>query len=218
MISQLPPRIGSGVLLLAFVAGAVNVIGFLSFNHQGISHLTGVTSMLGSAIARGSIAETVHFLLAIAAFVAGCIISGAITKDSTLKIQRSYAWALFLVSALLLISIPLFESGDMFAIYLASMACGIQNAMITTYSGAALRTTHISGMFTDLGISIGHWIRGVPSNPRRLKLCTVVITGFLFGGITSAFGFDRIGYTILLLPSLLTAVLGLITLVMYPRS
>lgn len=42
---------------------------------------------------------------------------------------------------------------------------GLQNAMMSTYSGAVIRTTHVSGMFTDLGIFLGHFL----------------ISGFLYG-------------------------------------
>lgn len=212
MFSKLPSRIWSGVLLLAFVAGSVNVIGFLSFNHQGLSHLTGVTSMLGVAIAGGNFGEVVHLFAAIGAFVAGCAVSGALIKDSTLRIRKSYAAALFLVSLLLLLSIPLFKSGNIAAIYLTSMACGIQNAMVTTYSGAALRTTHLSGMFTDLGIAIGHLIRGVPNDARRLRLCAVVISGFLLGGVAGSYFYSVFDYNVLFMPAALTAGLAGITL------
>ena len=57
---------------------------------------------------------------------------------------------------------------------LAAMACGLQNAMATTFSGAAIRTSHLSGMFTDLGIGIGHALRGLPLQKRRLLLCLLI--------------------------------------------
>lgn len=212
MFSKLPTKIWSGVLLLAFVAGSVNVIGFLSFNHQGLSHLTGVTSMLGAAISAGNLSQALHLFAAIAAFVGGCAISGALIQDSTLRIRKSYAMALFLVSGLLVFSIPLFRAGQVYAIYLSSMACGIQNAMVTTYSGAALRTTHISGMFTDLGIAIGHLMRGTPTDSRRLRLCAVVISGFFSGGIVSSYLYSQFDYNALLLPAALTCSLGVVTL------
>ena len=43
--------------------------------------------------------------------------------------------------------------------------------MVSTYSGAVVRTTHLSGMFTDLGIFLGHFLRGLPVDMRRLRLC-----------------------------------------------
>jgi uncharacterized membrane protein YoaK (UPF0700 family) len=67
--------------------------------------------------------------------------------------------------------------------YAAACATGLQNAMASAYSGAVVRTTHVSGMFTDLGIYLGHALRGLPINMKRLQLSFLVISGFLCGGI-----------------------------------
>ena len=42
-----------GAAALACVAGMVNVVGFLGFEHQAITHLTGTTSLLGAALVSG---------------------------------------------------------------------------------------------------------------------------------------------------------------------
>jgi uncharacterized membrane protein YoaK (UPF0700 family) len=76
---------------------------------------------------------------------------------------------------------------------------------VSTYSGAVVRTTHLSGMFTDLGIFLGHWLRGLPVDPRRLRLCLLIISGFFIGGIGGAAAFHQLGYAALLIPSALTA-------------
>lgn len=41
-----------------------------------------------------------------------------------------------------------------------AMALGIQNAMTTKLSGAVIRTTHLTGLTTDLGILTAHWLQG----------------------------------------------------------
>ena len=89
--------------------------------------------------------------------------------------------------------------------YLASCACGLQNAMVTTYSGTVIRTTHLSGMFTDLGIFLGHALRGLPVDRQRLKLCGLIISGFLCGGIAGTIAFRAMSYAALLIPAALTA-------------
>ena len=92
---------------------------------------------------------------------------------------------------------------------LAAVAIGLQNAMATTYSGAIIRTSHVSGMFTDLGITLGHALRGLPVARRRLWLCGVIITSFLAGGLLGALAFASLEYRALYLPALLTGVTGL---------
>jgi uncharacterized membrane protein YoaK (UPF0700 family) len=89
------------------------------------------------------------------------------------------------------------------------MACGLQNAMATTYSGALVRTSHVSGMFTDLGIMVGHALRGLPPGRRRLALCALVICFFFFGGVVGTLLFAKIRYATLYLPAALTGGAGL---------
>ena len=61
MISRLPRWVWIGAWALAFIAGMINVVGLLSFEHQAVTHLTGTTSMLGAAIAAGNVSAALHF-------------------------------------------------------------------------------------------------------------------------------------------------------------
>ncbi len=201
MVAKFPRWVWIGAWTLAFAAGFVNVVGLLGFQHQAITHLTGTASLLGAALADGDAAAILHLAASIGAFVAGCMLSGFIIQDSTLRLGRRYGVALLLESALLCAAVPLLERGQAWGMYAAAGACGLQNAMVSAYSGAAIRTTHLSGMFTDLGIFLGHALRGLPVDPRRLRLCLLVISGFLSGGMGGAIAFRRLGYPALLLPA-----------------
>lgn len=205
MISKLPRWIWSGAWVLAFVAGIVNVVALVGFEHHGISHLTGSTSLLADALSSGEAAAAVHFALLIGAFVAGCVISGFVIQDTVLQLGRRYGIALILESVLLFLSVPLLRANLPAGIYCAACACGLQNAMVSTYSGAVVRTTHLSGMFTDLGIFLGHFLRGIPVDLRRLRLCLIVISGFLAGGVVGASGFRELGYATLYIPAVMAA-------------
>jgi uncharacterized membrane protein YoaK (UPF0700 family) len=209
MISRLPRWIWTGAWVLAFIAGIVNVVGLLGFEHQAITHLTGNTSLLAEALATGNLPATLHFAALIGAFVAGTTLSGFLIQDSTLQLGRRYGVALLLVSLFLFASVPLLQHGSAYGMYTAACACGLQNAMVSTYSGAVVRTTHVSGMFTDLGIFLGHALRRLPVDTRRLKLCLLVISGFLGGGIAGTFAFNGFGYSALLVPASLTAVVAI---------
>jgi len=182
--------------------------GLLGFEHQAITHLTGNTSMLAEAVASFNMGSTLHFAALIGSFVAGCALSGFIIQDSTLQLGRRYGVALLLVAILLFVSVPLMEQQSSYGMYTAAGACGLQNAMVSTYSGAVVRTTHVSGMFTDLGIYLGHSLRGIPIDFRRLKLSITVISGFFFGGIAGAFLYQEIAYSALYIPSALTALVA----------
>jgi uncharacterized membrane protein YoaK (UPF0700 family) len=94
--------------------------------------------------------------------------------------------------------------------YLAACACGLQNAMVSTYSGAMVRTTHVSGIVTDLGIALGHLLRGLPTEGRKVELWLLLLGGFIGGGVLGARLFQRQAYDALYLPAALTGFAGLV--------
>lgn len=204
MIAKLPRWVWFGAWLMAFIAGTVNIVGLMGFEHQAITHLTGNTSMLANAVAKLDLSASMHFFAVIASFLVGTTLSGLIIQDSTLRLGRRYGIALFVESMLLFAAIPLLRHQHMGGIYAACCACGLQNAMATTYSGTVVRTTHVSGMYTDLGIFLGQALRGVPVDMRRARLCFLVIAGFFFGGVVGSVAFPRMGAWTLLIPAFLT--------------
>src|SRR4051812_5772741 len=107
MISKLPKWVWGGAWFLAFVAGTINAVGLLGFEHQAVTHLTGTTSMLAAAVARLDGTATLHFVTVIGSFLAGTVISGFLIQDSTLQLGRRYGVALLLESALLCGAVPL---------------------------------------------------------------------------------------------------------------
>lgn len=209
MISKLPKWVWFGAWVLAFIAGIVNVMGLLGFEHSTVSHLTGTTSMFAAAFGTLNGAKIMHYGTVLGSFLVGTVLSGFIIEDSALKLGRPYGIALLLESILLFCSMLLFRRGNEFGLYFASCACGLQNAMVSTFSGTVIRTTHVSGMWTDLGVFLGHALRGHRPNVLRIKLSFLVISGFFFGGIAGAIGFARIGYFTLLFPALLTGLASL---------
>ena len=208
MAERLATWVWVGAAALACVAGIVNVVGYLGFQHQAITHLTGNTSLLGAALVAGEPAIAWQLFGAIAAFVAGAAISGLIIQDDALRLGPRYGVVLSIESLLLLASVPLFQRSHMAGPLVAAMACGLQNAMATTYSGAVVRTSHISGMFTDLGIMLGHAARGMPLAQRRLALSVLVISCFFFGGLLGAVLFASFEYRALYLPAAVTGISG----------
>lgn len=206
---QLPPWVWIGTACLAGIAGMVNAVGYLGFEHQAVSHLTGTTTLLGIALAQGQAVAARELLLVALAFLLGAVASGLIIQDSTLKLGRRYGVALAIEAVLLAASVPLFERGLVWGAVLAAAACGLQNAMVATYSGALVRTTHVTGLFTDLGVAIGHWLRGLPVGPRRFALCVLVIVAFLAGGTLGAWLFALLEYRALYVPAALTGSVGI---------
>lgn len=208
MISKLPRWAWFGSAVLAFIAGSINTVGFLGFQHQGITHLTGSTTLLGIAVGHGEMMTSLHLIAIIGSFVAGCVFGGFLIQDSTLKLGRRYGVALVIESFLLFAAVPFLSNKSDLGDYLASCACGLQNGMVSTYSGAVLRTTHVSGIFTDLGIFIGQLLRGNAIDTRRLRLCLLLLASFFAGAIGGTIGFSYFGYRTLYFPAALTGFVG----------
>jgi len=76
----------------------------------------------------------------------------------------------------------------------------LQNALATTYSGAVIRTTHVTGIFTDLGIMLGEFMRGDALDKRKAKLFLIIIISFIFGGALGAFLYMKYQFMALFLP------------------
>jgi uncharacterized membrane protein YoaK (UPF0700 family) len=209
VLRQLPRWAWVGGGLLALGAGCINVVGYLCFRHQPITHLTGTSTEFGLALARGDAGEIAHWGLVILAFLLGAMLSGFIVQQGALRLGRRYGVVLMLESALLFAATPLIHGGHDLGLYLASAACGLQNAMVSTYSGATVRTTHLSGIFTDLGIYLGHRLRGLEVDSLRINICLLVASHFIVGATLGALGFMVWQERVLLAPATLTGVVGL---------
>lgn len=210
MITKLPRWVEVGGFSLACIAGATNAIGVLGFKHQAVSHLTGTSTLLGIAVAELRPADAAHLLGIILSFVLGAAFAGALVGGAALQLGRRYGVALVIESLLLMGAMYLLLADSTFGHYLSSAACGLQNGMVSTYSGAIVRTTHMSGLFTDLGTMFGAWLRGHPFNSRRAVLYLLLILGFVLGGSISAVLFDKIQFHAMLFPACGAAALAAI--------
>ena len=133
MISQLPKWVELGAFILALVAGCVNAIGLLGFEHQSVSHLSGTATQLGTELLSLSFQKILHLIRILFSFLAGASISGFLLHGSTLKLGRHYDTVLFIECILLCVSSWLLFSGSFYGHFLASAACGLQNGVLGTF-------------------------------------------------------------------------------------
>ncbi|PMH43194.1 hypothetical protein BCU68_04180 [Vibrio sp. 10N.286.49.B3] len=215
MISKLPRWVEYGAFLLAALAGSVNAIGLLDFQHQAISHLSGTVTLLGSNLIQDTSSlpdykQSLHLILIITSFMAGAALSGFYIESTALKLGRRYSFALCIEGSLLLLALFALAQGSITGQYFASAACGLQNAMLTTFSNAIIRTTHVTGVITDLGIMIGEWLKGKMFDKRKAKLLIAIVTGFLFGGATGTCLFIKYQIYAFLFPATCSFVLALL--------
>lgn len=218
---------------LAFVAGAINAGGFLAVQ-QYSSHMTGIVSAMADNLALGAYELVLSGAGGLLSFMAGAASSAVMINHARRRRMHSeYALPLLLEALLLLgfglLGARLSRIDGLFVSVTVMLLCfimGLQNAVITKLSRAEIRTTHITGIVTDLGIELGrlfYWNAehsperrhaGPPkvvANRARLRVLTVLAGAFFLGGVSGAFGFKHLGYS-----STVPLALVLVTLAIVP--
>lgn len=200
MINKLPRWILWGGGVLAFSAGCVNSAALMGFTNLSVSHVTGNVSLFSAAMAHFDISSVLYIGASLLSFLAGAILSGYIIGQTSLKLGKHYGRALYLEAMLLLISYFLYKEHDYLGQLAAAMACGLQNAMVATYSGAVIRTTHLTGLTSDMGAAIGNWLAGRRISKPTLGFQAIIWYCFCGGGTLGAFLYAKIGYGALFVP------------------
>ncbi|MBV8878768.1 MAG: DUF1275 domain-containing protein [Planctomycetaceae bacterium] len=189
-----------GAAAMAGTAGFVNSV-VLGFFHSPVSHMTGAVSRLGLDVADRGTRDIWTGVFIIVGFLSGATAAGLLVGARRLAPNRRFGIALMLEGLLLALAILLLRSGHRLGLPAAALACGLQNAIGSSYCGLQIRTTHVTGMVTDLGMMIGHWIRRQPVDRRKFTFFTAVFLAFGAGGYLGALADDRFGPYSLLLPS-----------------
>ncbi len=196
-------------LVLSFVAGATNAGGFLAVGRY-TSHMTGIVSSVADELVMGHTGLALAGLACLCAFVLGAMCTAIMVNWGLRQhLRSSYSLPLMLESFALLV-FGLFGAAiaawsQVFLPVTVVLLCfimGLQNAVITKISKAEIRTTHITGLVTDIGIELGkmayinHLPGGTPvqANRHRLQVQAALVLGFLSGGLTGALGFQHLGY------------------------
>ena len=192
--------------LLSFVAGMVNVAGFLAVQ-QLTTNVTGHFAFFVEEIYRLNVWRGMAYFLFVFFFFLGSFSSGLLAEWITRKNERYVLVIPILMESFLLFFVALFgyfllkESPNMIA-YILLFAMGLQNSLVTMISNSVVRTTHLTGLFTDLGIEISQLLF-FKSNEQRKKLISsielrlTIITCFFLGGILSALAYSHIKLHIL---------------------
>ena len=199
-------------MVLAFNAGAINAGGFLVLRMY-TSHMSGFASQIADGLALESGTLVLNALGAIFAFTLGAAVCAILVNWARQRRLASvYALPLMLEALLMLVfglvgavtltwhtpfALPL-------TVLLLSFMMGLQNAIGSKTSGGSIRTTHMTGNITDLGMELGKiffWSRKgaamqykVLLDWKRMRLSAGLILMFVLGGIAGALGFKHYGF------------------------
>lgn len=211
---------------LALVAGYVNSAGFVLVG-SFTSHVTGSAGRVADDIVRRDGPAAVSALLLVLAFFLGAFAANLVLLTRFVS-RRPWLYAILLaVEAALLAAFALAGHGsdapfdaraaDLKAAILC-FAMGLQNSMVTLVSDARVRTTHLTGVVTDLGIEAARWVRWSWSRALKLlprtesassvppphsavtALLLTILLGFLAGAVLGAEGAVRAGERAFLVP------------------
>ncbi|MFS2035970.1 YoaK family protein [Polaromonas sp. CT11-55] len=197
--------------LLAFNAGAINAGGFLVVGMY-TSHMTGFASLLADNLVLGHMALVLGAVGALLAFTTGAAVTAVLVNWARQHHLRSeYALPLLLEAVLMLLfgllgatlnrqtpfAVPL-------TVLVLAFTMGLQNALVSKISSSQIRTTHMTGVITDLGIELGkmfYWNHTasppesrVRANRIKLRLFGTLLAMFIAGGVVGAAGFKYIGF------------------------
>lgn len=174
--------------MLALGAAFANT-GLVLRTGASVSHLTGDIARFNIGIGQWSQSafdEVMVVAMAAIGFLVGATLAGFIVHHPTIDISRPYGRCISFIGVFFLCSSWLIERQPFAAIALAALACGFQNALATHYRGLVLRTTHLTGMFTDLGVNLGMKLHGYEIPIWKIVVPFLLIFSFCFGGFSAA--------------------------------
>ncbi|MGZ3743410.1 MAG: YoaK family protein [Pseudobdellovibrionaceae bacterium] len=213
-------------MLMAFQAGLLNIGGFMACQ-RFVSHVTGFATFFGYDISRGHPKHALGMLVVPLFFILGAMLSGQLV-DLRLKLHKKpkyyitfgviFFLTLFVAVAGMLGRLgefgePLESSENYTLLILLCFTCGIQNGTITTVSKSVIRTTHLTGISTDLGIGLvrllnRHKLGDHVNNEKKATLMRIgIIFFFGLGSVVGGFAFARFGHGAFLIPAITSGIL-----------
>ncbi|MBX3020947.1 MAG: DUF1275 domain-containing protein [Bdellovibrionales bacterium] len=217
-------------MVLAFQAGLLNMGGFMAC-HSFVSHVTGYATLFGQEVNRAEFKFALGMLLVPLFFLAGAMLSGVLV-DLQIKLQKKPRYYIVfgvLFSLLLFVVVggfnglfghfgePLEQSRDYTLLALLCLICGIQNGTVSLVSRSMVRTTHLTGITTDLGIGLVRvfnrdLLHGKIDDEWKANFMRIGIIGFFALGSISGFAaFRDLGFRGFLFPCAISFTLFALT-------
>jgi uncharacterized membrane protein YoaK (UPF0700 family) len=186
--------------VLSFVAGIVNVSGFLSFK-QLTTNVTGHLALFMSDIAEFKFWKGTVYFFYIFSFLFGSFLSSYLTEKYKENKRLNVFVIPTIIECFILITVAITSNfvaikSLNLTVCLLLLAMGIQNSFVTKISNAIVRTTHLIGLFTDLGIDISHLMFPKLQEQRKtlkenIKLRLFIISFFFLGGLTGVLLYSK---------------------------
>ena len=172
-----------GGCILAFLNAAVNAGVFLEIG-SSVAQMSGEISRMARELGDpSSHVLGLNVSIAIAAFLTGAGIAGYTIHHPTLDRSLPYGRCMMFIGVCLLLAHAGGGVHPGITLAFGGFASGFQNAMATPYRGVILRTTHVTGLMTDVGSHIGMLARGHQIALWKIWVPGVVVFFFFLGGM-----------------------------------
>lgn len=220
-------------MLLSIKAGYLNAAGFLATG-KFVSHVTGFGTQMGVSLAHDEYLFGIELLIIPIAFILGSSIPAWILdKNYSANKIPTYHHVQFLITIALGLLFALGFSGifgefatdlddthDIMIVGILCFICGMKNGLSTWATHGKIRTTHLTGLSTDIGLNLPKLFRKNMDCrfPEARKVNTVRIMTFLSfssGSLIAAFLFPKLDYMGLLFPFLLSIFLSAVSYLNY---
>lgn len=206
--------------ILCFIAGYINASGFLATG-RFVSHLTGFATLFGVDIGYGDYAAafgliTVPLFFLMGAFAAGLFIDWRIYRSKS----PHYDYVM-LIAGICLLLVTVFSNNKNYwsslnewqqnyiLLILLCLSCGLQNGAISSASSSSVRSTHLTGITTDLGLGLARLMTFDYNNEKQRKEIFIAlrrlgcVLSFVFGGLIGAVFYIKFNHKAFLLPAFL---------------
>ncbi len=190
-------------IILSFIAGMVNVTGYLEFK-QMTTNVTGHFALFINDVANNGIWKNSTYFLYFLSFLFGAFTSSFLIEKYRENKRLNIFVLPTIIESLILVFIPIIYNTTQInnaniIVCCLLFAMGLQNSFVTKISNAIVRTTHLTGLFTDLGIELSHLFfpRAHPHQheiKETIKLRIYIISFFFLGGLTGGFIYSKLNF------------------------
>jgi uncharacterized membrane protein YoaK (UPF0700 family) len=207
-------------VLLSASAGAVDIIGYLQFDHVFVANMTGNTVFFASDIVALQFPKAVHHLLPIVTFLAGVVVSRIALMRHDQPDWPKIGVGLILISFLWTILAVLIPNFGSILIPMLAFSMGAQNATLVQVDKVPVNTAFITGNIEKLGEAIASLLRKPGNRDDRIKLRAVsaIWIAYAMGAAGGALAALHFGRHSLLLPAGVLCLSAILVLTIHFRT
>lgn len=222
-------------MLMAFQAGMLNMGGFMAC-HRFVSHVTGFATFFGYELSQVNYTAAFGMLTVPLFFLIGAMMSGQLVDIRLQQKKSPQYYTVFGVMTFLILIVlvggitnrfgkfgePVEVNSDYVLLAFLCLTCGIQNGAITSVSRSVIRTTHLTGITTDLGIGLMRVFSSSLSSEEKAhesranNMRMGLIGFFVLGSVVAGFAFKYFEYYGFILPLMTSG--NLFLLMLFSRS